>query len=81
MVRWDHHELLNETDGVVWTDGDARNIETITYGIQHHFTPKMKLAFNYINRDVTAPNEDFAVVQNVVGSIKNRLSLQLTWIY
>lgn len=81
MIRWDRHELLNETDGVVWTDGDARDIETITYGIQRHFTPKMKLAFNYIVRDVTAPNENFAVVQNVVDSIKNRLSLQFTWIY
>jgi len=81
MVRWDKHELLNETDGVVWTDGDARNIKTMTYGVQYHFSPKMKLAFNYIDRKVTAPNENNMVVQDVVGSIKNIFSFQLTWIY
>ena len=81
MIRWDKHELLNETDGVVWTEGDARDIETITYGVQYHFSPKMKLAFNYMDREITAPNENFAVVQDVVGSIKNKFSFQLTWIY
>jgi len=81
MIRWDKHELLNETDGVVWTEGDARDIKTMTYGVQYHFSPKMKLAFNYIDRTVTAPNESNVVVQDVVGSIKNRYSFQLTWIY
>ncbi len=81
MVRWDKHELLYETDGTIWTDKDARDITTITYGIQYHFKPKLKLAFNYIDREVTAPNEANPVVQDVIGSIGNRYSLQLTWIY
>ncbi|RDH85304.1 MAG: hypothetical protein DIZ80_02485 [endosymbiont of Galathealinum brachiosum] len=81
MLRWDKHELLHETDDVVWTEGDARNITTMTYGIQHHFTKKLKLAFNFIDKKVTAPNEPNPVVQNVVGSVGNRYSLQLTWIH
>lgn len=81
LIRWDKHELLNETDGIAWTEGDARDITTLTYGVQYHFARKMILAFNYIDREVTAPNENHAVVQDVVGSIKSRFSFQLTWIY
>lgn len=81
MIRWDRHELLYKTDDVVWTQGDARDINTITYGVQYHFNPKLKLTFNFKNRDVTAPNENHAVVQNVVDSIGSRYSIQLTWIY
>ena len=81
MLRWDKHQLLYETDNVIWTQGDARVITTMTYGVQYHFTKKMKLAFNYLDRKVTAPNEPFVVVQNVVDSIGDRYSFQLTWIY
>ena len=81
MLRWDKHELLSETDNVVWTDADARDITTMTYGVQYHFSKKLKLAFNFIDRKVEAPNEPFFVVQDVVGSIGNRYSFQLTWIY
>ncbi|MCW9012725.1 MAG: hypothetical protein OQL06_03000 [Gammaproteobacteria bacterium] len=81
MLRWDRHELLYEADDVVWTEGDARNISTMTYGIQHHFSPKMKLAVNFIDRHVSAPNENHAVVQNVANSIGNRYSIQLFWMY
>lgn len=81
MARWDKHELLYETDGVVWTDGDARNIRTMTYGIQYRFTKKIILTFNFIDRKVTAPNESNPVVQNVVGSIGNRYALQFMWVY
>ena len=81
MIRWDKHELLYETDDVIWTQGDARDIQTTTYGIQYHFTPKLKMAFNMIDRNVTAPNETHPVVSNVVNSIGNRYSLQLTWVY
>jgi len=81
MARWELHELLYATDGVIWTEGDQRNVNTMTYGLQYHFSPKLKLAFNYIDRKVTAPNEDFAVVQNVVDSIGDRYSFQLTWVY
>ena len=35
LIRWDKHELLNETDGIVWTEGDARDITTLTYIILH----------------------------------------------
>jgi hypothetical protein len=80
MIRLEKHELLYETDGVVWTNGDARVIDAVTYGIQYLFTPKQKLAFNYINRKVTAPNESNIVVQDVVGSIGDRYALQFTWI-
>ena len=81
MLRWDKHELLNETDGIVWTQGDARDITSMTYGVQYHFTKKLKLAFNFIDKEVSAPNEPNPVVQNVVGSVGNRYTLQLTWIY
>ena len=81
MARWDKHELLHETDDVVWTQGDARDITTMTYGLQYHFSKKLKLAFNFIDREVKAPNEPNLVVQNVVDSIGNRYALQLTWIY
>jgi len=81
MIRWDRHESLYKTDNVVWTEGDARNINTITYGIQYFFSAKLKLLFNYIQREITAPNEDNLVVQDVVGSIGNRYSFQLFWIY
>lgn len=81
MFRWDKHESLYKTDDIIWTQGDARDISTMTYGIQYHFSPKLKLAFNYIDREVTAPNENHPVVQNVVDSIGYRYSLQLTWIY
>ena len=81
MMRWDKHELLYETDDVVWTQGDARDITGMTYGVQHHFSQKLKLAFNFIDRKASAPNESHAVVNNVVNSIGNRYSLQLTWIY
>lgn len=81
MLRWDRHELLYATDGIVWTRGDARNINAINYAVQYHFTPKMKLAFNFIDRKVTAPDENNPVVENVIGSIGNRYSVQLTWIY
>ncbi len=81
MARFDRHELLYETDGTVWAPGDEREIDTMTYGVQHHFTPKMKLAFNYIMRDVQAPNTDHPVVENVIGSVRNRYSIQFTYIY
>ena len=81
MLRWDRHELLYETDGVVWTDGDARDIETMTYGIQYHYTPKLRVTFNFIDREVSAPNETSPVVQNVVSSIGNRYTVQLFWMY
>lgn len=81
MARWDKHELLYETDDVVWTQGDARDITTMTYGVQYYFSKKLILTFNFIDREVTAPNEAHAFVQNVVDSIDNRYALQLTWVY
>lgn len=81
MFRWDKHELLYEADDQVWTQGDSKNIETMTYGIQHRFTPKIKLTFNFIDRKVTAPYEDHPVIDNVLNSIGQRYSFQLTWIY
>lgn len=81
MVRYDRHELLYETDGTVWTDGDERDIQTMAYGIQYHFTPKMKLAYNYYDREVDAPNTDHPFVENVIGSVRGRYSIQFTYIY
>ncbi len=81
MIRLEQHDLLYETDGTVWTSGDQRDISAITYGIQYVFTPKLKLAFNYIDRKIEAPNESNPVVEDVIGSVGARYALQLTWIY
>ncbi len=81
MIRLEKHELLYKTDGVIWTKGDARTIDAVTYGLQYSYTPKQKLAINYINRTVTAPYEFNAVVQDVVASVGDRYSVQYTWIF
>lgn len=81
MARWDHHELLYRTDGVVWTDGDARDITGKTIGVQYHFSPKLRLTANFIDRNIDAPNENHPVVEDVIGSIGQRYALQLTWVY
>lgn len=81
MFRWDKHELLYETDDRVWTQGDARDIKTMTYGIAHHVNPKLKFTFNFIDRKLTAPYEDHPVVDNVLNSIGQRYSFQLIWVY
>jgi len=81
MARWDKHELLYRSDGVVWSNGDERHITTMTYGLQYHFSPKLRITANYIDRKVEAPNEPHPVVQNLISSVEERFALQLTWIY
>ncbi len=77
-LRVARHELLYRQDGDPWTAGDARIVEEITYGVQYHMGPKSRLTFNYLQRNLRAPNESHPVVQNVADSIGNRWGIQWT---
>jgi len=81
MLRYDQHELLYETNDSIWAEGDARDIQTLTFGAQYHLTPKMRFTFNYIDRNVDAPNTKHPAIENVINSVRDRYSIQFTYIY
>jgi hypothetical protein len=55
-VRWSRDNLLYETDGKNWTPGFERIYTNTTLGVNYHFTPDMRLTFNYEFRNAEAPN-------------------------
>lgn len=76
--RWSKNDVLDDTDDRIWTRGDRRVWYERTYGVTYHVNPGSRITFNYIHRDIDAPNEPHAVVQNVVGSVEDRVALQWT---
>ncbi|MDR4518416.1 MAG: hypothetical protein MRK00_13680 [Nitrosomonas sp.] len=89
--RYGRNNLLYKQSGP-WTPQDERIFQSFTVGAHYHFTPKLRLTFNYIHRKGSAPNPssiynpqaNALVTQNVhetVSTLGDRISLQLTWIF
>lgn len=89
--RYDQHDLLYKQAGP-WSDQDERILSNFTLGTTYHFTPKIRLTLNYLFRNVKtphnvttyAPNFNAILNQNVkrsMGSLGDRIALQLTWIF
>lgn len=90
-IRYSRNDLLYETSDTTpyWTSGDERILKYTTLGVNYHFTPKTRLAFNYEFRNVVAPNParnlDGTVNANATinanvttGSVGDRVGLRLT---
>lgn len=75
-IRYDTMNRATETDA------GERKFTTTTLGAQWFFNLKNRLAINYEIRDAEAPNLPSTDVANkVLGSMDNRLSLQITSIF
>lgn len=67
---------------------DERTFETWTLGAQYFFQPNLRLALNYELRDLEVSNPgaftnpaQLANAQAIAGSMDDRVSLQLTWVF
>jgi phosphate-selective porin len=75
-IRYDTMNRATETDA------GERKFTTTTLGAQWFFNLKNRLAINYEIRDAEAPNLPSSDTANkVLGSMENRLSLQITSIF
>ncbi|MGD2117979.1 MAG: porin [Chromatiales bacterium] len=84
-VRYDQNNLLYETAADV-DPGNEREIRAWTFGVNYHFTPKLRLTANYIKREAEAPvayaNAALtADVRTTVSNLDDRLAVQLTWLF
>lgn len=89
-VRYDRDDLLYDTAANI-DPGNGREIEAWTFGVNYHFTPKMRLTFNYAKRQAE-PTKRYAGgtgpdnalnnnIEEIVGNLDDRWGLQFTWIY
>jgi hypothetical protein len=79
-LRYDYYDRL-----------DGRTVQldwkTWTLGLQYHFNPKVRVAFNYAIRDINAPNfgpagtPPAANPNNNLDGINNRYGVQLTAVF
>jgi len=86
-IRYDRNNLLYETSSDV-NPGNEREISGTTFGVNYHFTPKLRLTANYTKREAKAPVAYTGApaalttaVRQVVANLDDRASLQLTWIF
>jgi hypothetical protein len=93
-IRYDRHDLLYDTSSTV-NPGNERIFKATTLGVNYHFTPKMRLTFNYIFKDAEAPTAYVPMggfspmmaggatrnANTVVDTIDDRYALQFTWIF
>ena len=78
------YDLLNSATDKKGTDGEAaeREFETTTLGAQYFFNKKTSLKMNYELRKIEAPNMPSShPVHDILDSIDNRVSLQLTAVF
>ncbi len=80
-LRWARNDLLRQADDMIWTTGDRRVLTEQTLGAVYHATPFNNVTLNYTFRDLEAPNEPNPVVQDVVGSVQGRWSLQWNYFF
>ncbi len=85
-LRYHRHNLLNARVSTV-DIGNERIFNEWTFGVNYQFNRKTRLTFNYLMRDIEAPNAytGNAVltsnVQTIIDSTDDRIGLQLTYIF
>ncbi len=78
------HDILNSATDKNGTGGEnaEREFKTTTLGAQYFFNPKTYLKANYEIRSIDAPNvPNASPVHDILDSIDNRISLQLTALF
>jgi hypothetical protein len=93
-LRFHQHDLLYQTAASI-NPGNERVLNDTTLGLNYHFSRKIRLTFNYIFRNVSAPTPYSSAtgfppadvssgltsnVNTIVNTIDDRVLLQLTWI-
>jgi hypothetical protein len=92
-LRFHQHALLYQTSASI-NPGNERLFNETTVGVNYHFSRQLRLTFNYVFREVTAPAAFTSStgilpaevaegltsnVRTLVDNVDDRVLLQLTW--
>jgi hypothetical protein len=81
-ARYEHYVRMTDDSGHPSGNSFESVWKTLTLGVQYHFNPKTRVAFNYLFRDVQTPDFDTGVGPNAqMDGIDDRLALQVTAIF
>lgn len=89
--KWEVDMRYDELSKMTNSAYDERKISTLTLGGQYFYSPKVRFALNYEIRDIKVVHPEAQITNGqaiqgtaagvIGGSIGNRLSAQLTWIF
>ena len=81
-ARYEHYVRLADDSGHPSGNSFESIWKTLTLGVQYHFNPKTRVAFNYLFRDVETADFAAGVGPNAqMDGIGDRLALQVTAIF
>jgi hypothetical protein len=88
LPKWEadfRYDRFNRTTNLA---SEERRFSTQTYGVQHFFSPRLRLAFNVEVRDVRVTHPEAITAgplrsnaEAIANSVGNRVAAQLTWVF
>lgn len=88
LPKWEADLRYDTLDRLPNSAANERRFNTWTVGLQHFFTPKARVTFNYEFREQKVPNPGAITpaaqstnAQAIANALSDRMSLQLTYIF